>query len=63
MWATLDPRSGGSSRPPLFVKRGRELCDCFVSRFGIDSERARVLVAALSLQQDGGCPLFAEVGE
>ena len=59
----VGPRSGGSSRPPLFVKHGRESRDCFVSWFGVDGECARVLVSALGLEQDGGRPLFAEVGE
>ena len=50
---------GGSWRPPLFVKRGRELCDCFVSWFGVYGERAWVLVSALGLEQDGGGSILA----
>ena len=54
---------GGSWRPPLFVKRVGELCDCFVSWFGVDGERAWVLVSAFGLEEGGGGSFLAEVGE
>ena len=47
------PENAGSSRSPLFVKRGGELCDCFVSWFGVDGECARVLVSAFGLEEGG----------
>ena len=56
-------QSGGSSRPPLFVKRRGELRDCFVSWFGVNSECARVLVTTLGLEEGGGGSFLAEVGE
>ena len=56
-------RGGGSSQRPLFVKGGCQFRDGFVSRFGIDSERTRVLVSAFGLEQDGGGSFLAEVGE
>ena len=56
-------QNGGSSRPPLLVKRGGELCDCFVSWFGVYGECAWVLVSALGLEQDGGRSFLTEVGE
>ena len=54
---------GRSWRPPLFVKCGGELCDCFVSWFGVDGECAWVLVSAFGLEEGGGGSLFTEVGE
>ena len=57
------PENAGSYRPPLLVKGGGELCDCFASWFGVDGECAWVLVSALGLEQDGGRSCFTEVGK
>ena len=56
-------QSGGSSRPPFFVKRGREVRDGFVSWFGVDGECAWVLVSAFGLEEGSGRSFLTEVGE
>ena len=62
-WASMDIRGISSTEGASFVERGSELRDGFVSWFGVNGERAGVLVAALGLQQGGGGSCFAEVSQ